>query len=104
LAYPPDSLCKNCLVVPPSFEWASVSGRGTLATWTVVRDAFLPGFAGEVPYVVGDVELVEQPGLRVVARLDGVAESNVELGMQVQVAFDDVADGVAVPYFVAGTS
>jgi uncharacterized OB-fold protein len=64
-----------------------------------MRDAFLPGFQGDVPYVVADVELDEQPGLRMVARLVDGPAARLVLGAPVEVAFDDVADGVAIPCF-----
>ena len=36
-----------------------VEGRGTVRSWTLLRDAFLPGFRDDVPYVLVDVELDE---------------------------------------------
>lgn len=99
-AYPPRAVCLQCLITPPAFGWDPVSGRGTVRTWTVVRQAFLPDFAAEVPYVVADVELVEQPGLRFLARLRGTAPSEPAIGLPVQVAFDEMGGGIAIPYFV----
>lgn len=43
-------------------RYEEVSGDGVLHTWTVVRRASVPGFA--VPCVIGVVELVEQPAIR----------------------------------------
>jgi uncharacterized OB-fold protein len=99
-AYPPAVMCGNCLSPEPSFHYQRVSGRGRVTTWTVVHQAFLAGFAAEVPYVVADVELEEQVGLRMVARLAGARPGDVAIGLPVEVAFDDVAAGVAVPHFV----
>jgi uncharacterized OB-fold protein len=98
-SYPPRLACTNCHVDPPDFAWEPVSGRGRLKTWTIMRDAFLPGFIPEVPYVVADVELVEQPGLRVVARLANISEDELALDLDLEVCFDDVADGISVPEF-----
>ena len=100
LAYPPKSSCLNCRADPPAFSWQPVSGFGRVKTWTVMRSAFLPGFADDIPYVVADIELEEQPRLRMVARLEEVANDKIELGMPVQVAFEDIEDGVSIPYFV----
>ena len=61
---------------PPirGFEFTAVSGRGIVRSWTVVRQAFLPGFDSDLPFVLVDVELVEQEELRLIGRLlDGVA-------------------------------
>ncbi len=49
----------------------SLSGRGRLLSWTVIRVA--PGrYAGEAPYAVGVLELAE--GIRVTARLEADPE------------------------------
>lgn len=98
-AYPPRMVCVNCHADPPDFEWAPVSGRGRLATWTVIRDALLPGFAHLTPYVVAEVELEEQDGLRLVARLQDVPEDALELGLPLTVRFVDGGEGTAVPVF-----
>jgi len=100
LTYPPVPVCSRCHADPPAFEWADVSGHGRLATWTIVRDAFLPGFADITPYVVGEVELVEQPGLRVVARVVGIDHDALRPGLALRVDFVDGGDGTRVPVFV----
>jgi len=65
-----------------------------------VRDAFLPGFAEITPYVVGEVELVEQSGLRVVARVVGIDDDALRPGLSLRVDFVDGGDGTRVPVFV----
>lgn len=97
--HPPDMICANCLSPERSFEFSPVSGRGRLRSWTVMHDAFLPGFRPDVPYVVADVELDEQPGLRLIAVLVDGPDAALALGAPVEVVFEDVAEGVAVPHF-----
>ena len=75
-----------------------VSGSGTVKSWTVVRRSFLPGF--EVPFVLVDVELSEQPDLRLIGRLLDDPDVNLQIGAAVRVEFEDIAAGVAVPAFV----
>jgi hypothetical protein len=65
----------------------------------VVRQAFLPGFGDDLPFVLVDAELIEQAGLRLIGRLlDGV-EGNLRIGAQVRVAFEDLTAEIAVPAF-----
>jgi uncharacterized OB-fold protein len=79
-----------------------VSGDAAICSWTVVRQALLPGFETDLPYVIVDVELLEQPDLRMTGRLvDGVGASIVH-GARVHVVFEDVAEGVSVPAFALG--
>jgi uncharacterized OB-fold protein len=97
---PPDIVCPNCGTTEPAFTFAPVSGRGTIRSWTVVRQSFLPGFESDLPFVLVDVELVEQPELRIIGRLlDGV-DAPLSAGAPVHGAFEDLAPGIAVPAFV----
>ncbi len=100
LAYPPGPVCRNCRADPPTWTWQEVSGRGRLKTWTVIRDSFLPGFAPDVPFVVADVELVEQPRLRMIARIHDLATDDVALDLALEVRFGPLEAGTRVPYFV----
>lgn len=95
LALPPDVVCTACGSTTPTYEFTDMSGRGTVRSWTVVRQSFLPGF--DVPFVLIDVELVEQDDLRLIGRLlDGV-DAPLRIGADVRVVFEDLADGIAVP-------
>lgn len=98
-AYPPTLFCGNCLSPTAPREWEPVSGAGRLKSWTVMHQAFLPGFDDDLPYAVGDVELAEQAGLRMIARLELVEPEQLTLGMALQVSFVDVAEGLALPRF-----
>jgi uncharacterized protein len=98
-AMPPDVVCPHCHSSDPGFRFTPVSGRGTVRSWTVVRQALLPGFDGDLPFVLVDVELVEQADLRLIGRfLDGV-DVDLHVGDSVVVGFEDLAPGVAVPAF-----
>lgn len=99
LTLPPDVVCTTCGSTDPSYEFTAVSGRAVLRSWTVVRQAFLPGFGDDLPFVLVDAELIEQAGLRLIGRLlDGV-EGNLRIGAQVRVAFEDLTAEIAVPAF-----
>jgi hypothetical protein len=96
---PPDVVCPHCRSVDPRFRFAPVSGRGVIRAWTVMRESFLPGFEGDVPFVLVDVEVDEQPDLRLIGRLVDGVRAELHLGARVRPAFEDVAPGVAVPAF-----
>ena len=104
LSYPPSLVCLRCRCDPPTAGWHEVSGRGHLKTWTVMRDSFLPGFDDELPFVIADIELAEQPGLRIVARLTDIELDDLELGMPLKVAFGDPVGQTRVPHFVRDAS
>jgi uncharacterized OB-fold protein len=97
--HPPDGVCMACGSTTPRFVFTPIGGTGIIRSWTVVRQSFLPGFDALIPYLLVDVELDEQPGLRLVARLLGAAESDLHIGDRVRTTFEDIAIGVAVPAF-----
>jgi uncharacterized OB-fold protein len=96
---PPTTVCPECHSTDPQFATVPVDGGGVVRSWTVVRDAFLPGFADDVPYVLVDVELDVQRELRMIGRLVDGADAPLRIGDRVSVTFDEVGDGVAVPAF-----
>ena len=100
ITHPPGVVCASCLHPKPGFEFAPVDGSGRIRSWTVMRDSFLPGFRDAVPFVLVDVELDVQPGLRLIGRLVDGPAAGIRLGDRVTAVFDDLAPGVSVPAFV----
>lgn len=97
LSHPPDSACPHCGSVDPAFEFTPVDGSGSIRSWTVIRQSFLPGF--DVPFVLVDVELSAQEDLRLIGRLLDGPHARLRIGAAVRPVFEDVAPGVAVPAF-----
>ena len=76
--------------------WVKASGRGEVYTWTVFYQVYHQSFAKDVPYVVV-VELEEGP--RLITNLVQCKIEDIEVGMPVEVAFDDVAEEITLPKF-----
>ena len=93
--FPARDLCSRCL--SRTVEWAPVSGRGTIFSWTMMHQVYHPGFADEVPYAVVVVELEE--GVRLVSNLVGCPVDAIVAGMPVEVTFEDVTPEVTLPKF-----
>jgi len=98
-AHPPDLVCPSCGHTDPAFTFEPVSGRGTVRSWTVVRQAFLPGFDDAVPFLLVDVALDELDDVRLIGRLVDGPDAPVQLGDRVTTTFDELAEGGAVPAF-----
>jgi uncharacterized OB-fold protein len=96
---PPDVVCPHCRTTEPNFGFEPVSGRGVVRSWTVVRQSFLPGFDADVPFVLVDVELDDQPDLRLIGRLVDGAAAPLRQGARVGPAFEDLAPGISIPAF-----
>jgi uncharacterized protein len=95
--HPPGPLCPSCR--SSSSEWAELPGTGTVYTFTVVRQAFLPALADTVPYVVAAVEPDGGGGARFVSNVVDCDPEDVEIGMAVEVAWEDMAPELALPRF-----
>jgi uncharacterized OB-fold protein len=96
-SFPPRGTCRACRCRETT--WAEVTGPGTVYSFTVNHQRWLPGL--EVPYAVVLVEFPDHPGVRVPGRLRGCAPEEAAIGMAVDVGFAPGPAGVAVPSFVA---
>ncbi|MBF4478687.1 hypothetical protein SAMN02745947_05087 [Rhodococcus rhodochrous J3] len=92
--HPPVGACWRCRSRDVGPE--VVSGRATVAAFTVNHHPWFPAFPP--PYVIAAVELDEQPDVRLTTCLVDVDVDKVEVGMQVEVVFDE-QDDVALPFF-----
>ena len=95
--HPPGPLCPRCRST--SATWQEVSGCGTVYSYTVVHRAFVPSLADRLPYVVIVVTLDDADGVRLVSNLVAADPAAVRIGMAVDVAWEDVAPGLALPRF-----
>ncbi|MDQ2754226.1 MAG: OB-fold domain-containing protein [Actinomycetota bacterium] len=96
--HPAAPRCRRCLSAEVSPQ--AVSGRGTVATFTVNHQPWIPG---SEPYIVALVELVEQTGLYLTTNLVGIDGDDVTFGMPVRVVFE-VVDDIYYPLFEAAPS
>jgi uncharacterized protein len=103
-AIPPGQACPQCGSTDPEYAYEEVSGQGIVRSWTIIRQSFLPGFDADLPFMLVDVELAEQPELRMIGRLLDGPDAPVRAGAAVRVAFEDLAasggaDAIAIPAF-----
>jgi uncharacterized OB-fold protein len=93
--HPPRPLCPACRSF--EHEWSELSGRGTVYTFTVVHQAFVPSLVDQLPYVVAAVELEGGGGARLVTNVVDVEPSQVGVGMAVQVVWEDMGPELSLP-------
>jgi uncharacterized protein len=93
----PTLACQSC----GSFDLAyrDVSGKATLSSWTVVEHPPAPAFRALVPFIVGVVELAEQPGLVLATNILDAAVADLCIGMPLEITFEDIGEGVVLPQF-----
>lgn len=74
------------------WDWAPVTGRGVVYSFTVTLRPFHPAWRDRAPYAIATVELDE--GVRMVSDLPDEDTETVRIGAPVEVFFDDVGDRV----------
>ena len=92
--HPPAPICPVDLSKDLAPE--PVSGRGTVHTFTLNHQPWIPGY--DPPYAVAIVELEEQEGLRLMTNVVGCPPEDVRVGMPVRVTFEH-HDDVWLPLF-----
>lgn len=95
LRHPPGPICAQC----HSMEWDTVvsTGRGTLYSFVVMHDPKIPPFT--YPNIIGLIELEE--GSRLIAQLVNIERDDIEIGMALEVQFNEVEAGLILPQFQA---
>lgn len=107
LRFPPGSACPWCSHTES--RWKPVSGNGVIHSYIVVTQAIQPGFAAETPYLIVLVELDVQrsvpspvdairiPSNLVTSDFRPESEQRVAVNARVEVVFEPVAQGIAIP-------
>jgi uncharacterized OB-fold protein len=65
----------------------------------VVRHAVTPALAERVPYVLAIVKLSDAGDLKMLSNIVDCELKDIRMDQQLQVVFQDQADGVTVPRF-----
>ncbi|WP_269855655.1 Zn-ribbon domain-containing OB-fold protein [Streptomyces sp. RPT161] len=103
LRFPPRPCCPHCRSF--ASQWRAMSGRGRIWSYVLPHPPLLPGYAAQAPYNAVVVELVEDPGIRLVgnvvtapdAALNSLDPSRLRIGAAVRACFHTMAEGVTVP-------
>jgi acetyl-CoA acetyltransferase/uncharacterized OB-fold protein len=82
--HPPQPICPQCRSLDVGM--APVSGRATVAGFTLNHQQWLPAFPP--PYVVAVVALDEDPSVRLTTNIVGCDPADVAIGMRVRVTFE----------------
>ncbi|MEZ0383306.1 OB-fold domain-containing protein [Mycobacterium sp. pW045] len=94
LIHPPQPVCRYCRGTDMGVR--EVSGRATLAGFTVNHRFSLPGMPA--PYVVAQVAINEDPRVRLTTNIIEADPGELELGQQLEVVFEHIED-VWLPLF-----
>jgi uncharacterized OB-fold protein len=99
LIHPPAPICRHCRGTDVVI--AALSGQGTLWSFTVVHQPFVEWM--KPPFVVGVVEIIEDPATRLTTNIVGCRPEEVRIGMGLRVRFEQHGE-IFLPLFVPAES
>ena len=91
----PRIMCSGCH--QQSLVWITASGRGVIASFTVVRRGVSEHYP--TPYIVALIDLEEGPRMMSLIVDVDVETETVAVGKPVKVAFEAWSDEIAMPVF-----
>ena len=92
----PRPFCPQCW--SDDVVWVEASGRATLYTWSTVYVNDMYPFRERLPYIAAVVDLAEGP--RMMTNVVDAEPDQLVVGMDLRVAFRQIADGITAPVFV----
>jgi uncharacterized OB-fold protein len=87
--------CPSCF--SERLEWVEASGRGTIYSYTLVRNNPPSRFLEDLPFVIAIVELEE--GVRMMTNIVDCDLEVVRCEMPVEVTFERLTDEITLPKF-----
>lgn len=91
----PRELCAEC--GSWRWSWEPSSRRGVVFTWTVVERPLHAAFVEDLPYACVVAEM--QEGVRLLAGMSEGSPPQPQIGQALEVVFETVAPGIALPKF-----
>jgi len=91
----PSPVCSNCTSF--EYEWALVSGRGTVLTYTIIHRPPSAFFADKVPYALVLVKLDEGPVM--MSNLLNAPPEAAAIGLRVRTVFERASEEITLPQF-----
>jgi len=91
----PMPICYKCRSF--QYEWAPVSGKGVVFSYTIIHNMVHPALRGHDPFNVVVVELPDAGNVRMVGNVLDCPNDQMYVGMPVEVTWDDVNENVTLP-------
>lgn len=94
---PPGPYCPVCR--SQDIEWRTLSGQGTVYSYTVVRRSIIAGMEDSIPYVPAVVTLEGANGNRLVSAVVKSPIEDIRIDAPVALVWSNGPGGQPVPYF-----
>lgn len=91
----PRIICTRCMSL--RIEWVTAAGRGEVLSFTIITRPVSEAYAADIPYVVALIQLEEGPVM--MSNVVNCEPESVEIGMPVEVVFEDWSTEISIPKF-----
>ena len=92
---PPAPICPECRSADS--DWKQVSGAGEVYTYTIVHRPIAAG--QQLPFVIAVIALEDSGGLRIISNLVDVKLDELDIGLPVQLVWEDMSADLTIPRF-----
>jgi uncharacterized OB-fold protein len=92
---PPAPVCPECR--SEDSDWKEVSGRGEVYTYTIVHRTIAAD--QELPFFIAVIALEGAGGVRMISNLVDVNSDQIEIGLPVEIVWEDMSADLAIPRF-----
>ncbi|MBW2287578.1 MAG: Zn-ribbon domain-containing OB-fold protein [Deltaproteobacteria bacterium] len=92
---PPAPVCPQCR--SEDSDWKEVSGRGEVYTYTIVHRTIVAD--QELPFFIAVIALEGAGGVRMISNLVDVNSDQIEIGLPVEIVWEDMSADLAIPRF-----
>lgn len=93
----PRPICDRCR--SEDLAPSTVSGMGSLYSYCEVVHPSHPYFAERLPYLIGVIDIVEEPGIHLCTGLVDCSYAELRCGMAMEPVFRDVTPTLKLVYF-----
>ena len=93
--HPPAPICSECR--GEALGWLELPGGGEVYTFTTVHRPVAGDM--QLPFVIAVIALDDANGLRMISNLVEVEPGDIEIGMRVELVWEDMSDELAMPRF-----
>jgi uncharacterized OB-fold protein len=93
--HPPAPVCPECR--SPESDWQEVPGRGEVYTYTLVHRPIAAG--QKLPFAIAVIALEDAGGVRMLSNLVDVDPEQIEIGLPVELVWEDMTADLAIPRF-----
>jgi len=92
---PPAPVCPECRAAES--DWQELSGEGEVYSFTTVHRPIAA--EQELPFVIAVIALAGSGGVRIISNLVQVDRERLEIGMPVELVWEDMSADLTIPRF-----